>query len=157
MLIEIIILVVVVVWLATVVQKKAAPAAAQAEQRPVVTTPQQASNEGQRIARSLNIEGTETFKGSAGFLKQFNIPLEHVADVRLFRGPSSLEGFPPRVRSCLEAVFQEGGGRGLEMVEVLSQRKELQGDEAVYFVLVAPAKASPYIVGFVDKLRGQQG
>ncbi len=151
--IELIILVVVLVWAVTMVQKKKGPAPAPTagqQAQPKTGTP--APVAAPRLVKTLDIDGTNRFSGSALFVKQFGLAPQQVNDICYVNGPLGKDELSPRARSCLELVFAEGRHRGAEVVQMLFENRPLSPAEALFFVLVTPPGApKSYIAGFVHK------
>ncbi len=151
--IELIILVVVLVWAVTMVQKKKGPAPAPTagqQAKPQPGTP--AASPSVRLVKTLDIEGTTRFSGSAQFVKQFGLAPQQVNDICYVNGPLGKDELSPRARGCLELVFAEGRHRGAEVVQMLFEGRPLLATEALFFVLVTPPSApKSYIAGFVHR------
>ena len=102
-----------------------------------------------RIARELNVEGTEAFKGSRSIVKTFGLNPQEVLDVRRAPGEASLETLPERVRECLTKVHIQGHARGQEVAQLAAGQRPIKANEALYFALVRFGQRQDEIVAFI--------
>lgn len=103
----------------------------------------------------LNIAESLPYSGSVDFVQSFGIPAQQVREVRMFKGPATEQSLPFTIRDCLQKSYASGDVRGPEVAGLIGAKRELMQDEAVYFALVETGPSKVYLVGFVDRIRGE--